>query len=155
MADQLATEVNMAEDSITMLYDGDCPICRHEACRLSERGSRIELQNIAAADFDAAKYGLSKDQVMRVLHVVLPDGRVLKRMDAVRKVYDVAGLGRLARWTCLPVVRQITDLMYALFARFRARLGRLLPNPPDPSPKGEGEQGFATKRFIAGAPPSL
>jgi predicted DCC family thiol-disulfide oxidoreductase YuxK len=125
MTAQLPIEVNMEENPITMLYDGDCPICRREACRLGERSGRIVLQNIAATDFDAAKYGLGKDEVMRVLHVVQPDGRILKSMDAVRKVYDVAGLGRLTLWTRLPVVRQITDLLYALFARNRQRLGRL------------------------------
>jgi predicted DCC family thiol-disulfide oxidoreductase YuxK len=116
----------MANGPITMLYDGNCPICRQAACRLRAGSGLIFLDDIAALGFDATRYGLRKEDVTQVLHVVLPDGEIVTRMRAIRKVYEAVGLGGLARWTNWPVIRTITDIAYALFARHRVRLGRLL-----------------------------
>jgi predicted DCC family thiol-disulfide oxidoreductase YuxK len=113
---------------LKLLYDSHCPICDREATWLMRRNhqGRLTVEDIAAADFDAGKYGLTQEQVMGGLHGVLPDGRVVTRMEAFRHAYTAVGLGWLARPTGWPVLRQLSDLGYLLFARNRVRLGRLL-----------------------------
>jgi predicted DCC family thiol-disulfide oxidoreductase YuxK len=78
-----------------------------------------------------------------VLHGVLADGRVVRRVEAIRQAYQAVGLGWLVAPTRWPVVRWVLDGMYGIFARNRIRWGRLLgrqcesgkcavlPAPPD------------------------
>jgi predicted DCC family thiol-disulfide oxidoreductase YuxK len=62
---------------------------------------------------------------MGVLHGILPDGRVVRGVEAIRQVYGAVGLGWLVAPTRLPVIRWGLDCMYGAFARNRVRLGRL------------------------------
>ena len=68
-------------------------------------------EDISDPAFDPARYGLTAEQVRTVLHVVLPDGRVLRAMDAVR-VYHAVGLGWLVAPTGWPGVRWLADGSY-------------------------------------------
>jgi predicted DCC family thiol-disulfide oxidoreductase YuxK len=117
----------MSNQPFKLLYDGDCPFCRREAEWLKRRDRRgnLTLENIAAIGFDPAKYGLTREEVMGVLHGILPDGRIVRRLEAVRQAYQAAGLGWLVAPTRLPIVRGALDRMYLVFARNRIRLGRL------------------------------
>ena len=56
----------------------------------------IVPEDISDPAFDPARYGLTAEQVRTAMHVVLPDGRVLRAMDAVRAAYARRGT-RLAR----------------------------------------------------------
>jgi len=113
-------------DILTMLYDGACPFCRREADWLKrrDRSDRLRLVDIADGNFESAKYGLTDEEVSGVLHAILPDGTVLKGMDAVREAYRVVGLGWILAPTKLPGVRAIFDMLYGCFARNRLALGR-------------------------------
>jgi predicted DCC family thiol-disulfide oxidoreductase YuxK len=117
----------MRKERFKLLYDGDCPFCRHEVewLKRRDRDDRLELENIAALGFDPARYGLSREEVMGSLHGVLPDGHVVRRVEAVRQAYRAVGLGWVVAPTRLPIVRGMLDVLYGLFARNRLRLGRL------------------------------
>lgn len=112
---------------LLLLYDGDCPFCRREVewLKRRDRSGRLAVENIAALGFDPGRYGLTRDEVMGSLHGVLPDGRVVRRLEAVRQAYKAVGLGWLVVPTRLPIVRGVLDGTYGLFARNRLRLGRL------------------------------
>ena len=117
----------MATWQFKLFYDGECPFCRREVKWLTrrDRAGNLATEDIAALGFDPALYGLTRDDVARVLHGVKADGTVLRGMDAVREAYRAVGLGWLAAPTRLPVVRTISDCLYGLFARNRLILGRL------------------------------
>jgi predicted DCC family thiol-disulfide oxidoreductase YuxK len=116
-----------------VLYDGECPFCRRDVEWLKRRDHRgdLALEDIAAIGFDPAKYGLSQDEVQRVLHGVMSDGTILKGMDAVCEAYKTVGLGWLVAPTRLPVLRAASNGLYRLFARFRRPLGRFFANGCD------------------------
>ena len=118
----------MPKQRFKLLYDGDCPFCRREAewLKRRDRHDRLALENIAALGFDPARYGLTREEVMGSLHGVLPDGHVVRRVEAIRQAYKAVGLGWLVAPTRLPIIRGVLDRMYGLFARNRIRLGRLL-----------------------------
>jgi predicted DCC family thiol-disulfide oxidoreductase YuxK len=117
----------MPKQQFKLLYDGDCPFCRREVewLKRCDRNDKLALEDIAALGFDPARYGLTREEVMGSLHGILPDGRVVSRVEAIRQAYRAVGLGWLVAATRLPIIRGVLDGMYGLFARNRIRLGRL------------------------------
>jgi predicted DCC family thiol-disulfide oxidoreductase YuxK len=118
----------MSEQRFKLLYDGDCPFCRREVewLKRRDRTDNLAIENIAAIGFDPSRYGLTRREIMGSLHGVLPDGRIVRRMEAARRAYQAVGLGWMAAATKLPIVRGALDGMYGIFARNRMRLARLL-----------------------------
>ena len=108
-------------EQLKLLYDGQCSICRRAIERLKrrDRENRIVLEDISDPGFDPGRYGLTAEQVRAVMHVVLPDGRVLRAMDAVRAAYAAVGRGWLLAPTAWPGIRWLADAFYRYFARHR------------------------------------
>ena len=118
----------MIATPLTLLYDGACPICVTEMSRLArmDRSHRLRFVDIAAPGFDASPYGATREEMMTLMHAVLPDGRVLVGIDALHAAYSAVHLGWLwapARW---PLLRRYADALYARFARNRMRVSRAL-----------------------------
>jgi predicted DCC family thiol-disulfide oxidoreductase YuxK len=113
---------------LKLLYDGECPICRRAVGWLSrrDREGRLRFEDFAALGFDPAKYGLSRDEVARMMHAVTADGRVLQGMDAIREALKAVGLGWILAPSRLPVLRTVTDCAYRVLSRFRTPLSSLI-----------------------------
>jgi len=109
---------------IEVLYDGDCPLCDREVkmLRRLDRKRRIRFTNIAAAEFKAGDYGLTQDKLMAEIHARLPDGAWIRGVEVFRRIYSALGWGPVVRLTRLPVVSNLLDGAYRLFARNRLRL---------------------------------
>jgi predicted DCC family thiol-disulfide oxidoreductase YuxK len=111
--------------SITILIDGQCPLCRREASfleRLDRGRHRLGIADITDPAFEAGRYGLSDAAVMDSIHGILPDGRVIRGMEVFRRAYRAVGFGWLLAPTGWPVLRPLFDRLYAWFARNRLRL---------------------------------
>jgi predicted DCC family thiol-disulfide oxidoreductase YuxK len=107
-----------------LLFDGDCPLCKREVGmleRLNKRG-RLALEDIAAPDFEPARYGRTYAELMGQIHGVLPDGSLVTGTEVFRRAYAAVGLGALAAPTGWPVLRPMFDLAYRVFAKNRLRL---------------------------------
>ncbi|MEL6797878.1 MAG: DUF393 domain-containing protein, partial [Planctomycetota bacterium] len=86
----------MSTPEFTILIDGDCPLCRHEANlmrKLDKGRGNLELVDIAEPDFDASTYGTTFETVMGHIHGVLPDGRLVTGMEVFRRAYAAVGWG--------------------------------------------------------------
>ncbi|MSQ06864.1 MAG: DUF393 domain-containing protein [Dehalococcoidia bacterium] len=123
-----------------LLYNGQCPFCRQEVRWLQcwNRRGYLAFEDIAAPEFDAARYGLTREDLMGVMHGVFPDGRVVRKVEVFRQAYRAAGLGWLVALTGWPVLRWGFDGLYSLFARYRVSLGRLLGRSCDAGACGLG-----------------
>ncbi len=110
--------------AIEVFYDGDCPLCKREinVLRLMDRGDRLRLTNIAATDFDAAKYDITMERFMEEMHGRLPSGEWVTGVEAFRHIYGAFGFGWLVSATRLPGVSHLADKAYHVFARNRLRL---------------------------------
>ena len=111
---------------LTLLIDGQCPLCSREASWLARRDKkgRLGFVDIASDGFDPARYGKTQDEVMGAIHAVTSEGEILTGVEVFRRAYSEIGLGWLLAPTRLPVLRQITDAIYRVFARIRPRLQR-------------------------------
>lgn len=111
----------------TLLYDSECPFCRREVewLKRRDRRDRLAVVDIAAPEFDPARFGLTPAQVVAELHGVLPDGTVTRGMESMRRAWAAVGLGALMAPTGWPVLRVFCDLGYRVFARYRVPMGRL------------------------------
>ena len=114
-----------------LLFDGQCPFCARELRWLQrrDRHGHLAVEDISTADFDSARYGLTREQVMGVMHGVFPDGRIATKVEAFREAYALVGLGWLLAPTGWRGLRWIANSGYELFARYRVPLGRLLGGP--------------------------
>ncbi len=115
------------EPTFTLLYDSACPFCRREVewLKRRDRDARLAVVDIAADGFDPGRFGLTPADVVAELHGVLPDGRVTRGMESMRRAWSAVGIGWAMAPTGWPVLRVFFDLGYRVFARYRVPLGRL------------------------------
>ena len=110
---------------LTILIDGDCPLCAREA-RLLERmdrgRGRLEMVDIAAPGFDPAAYGATMEQVTGSIHAYDEQARLHTGMAVFRHAYALVGWGWLLAPTGWPLLRPVFDAFYRWFARNRYRL---------------------------------
>jgi predicted DCC family thiol-disulfide oxidoreductase YuxK len=123
----------MPETRPTLVYDGDCGICRYWVDYwqgLTGERVRYRPYQEAAADFPA----IAPDAFAHAIQLIEPDGRVYSGAAATYRVLRHAP-GRAAWWwlyTHLPGFSSASEWIYAFFARRRGwlnRVSRLLWGP--------------------------
>jgi predicted DCC family thiol-disulfide oxidoreductase YuxK len=127
----------MNGEPFKLLFDGQCPFCRREVewLKRRDRHGRLVAEDISDPNFQAEAYDLSQTEVMGVLHGIMPDGRIVRRVEAIREAYRVVGLGWLVAPLSWPIVGWLADRAYGVFARNRVALGRLFGRRCDGSCK--------------------
>lgn len=111
-----------------LFYDGACPICSREMSYLKKRDKNnlISFVDISSPEFDPKKYNKSNDDFMKQIHARLPSGEIITGMEVFRQAYNRVGYGWLLFPTKLPVIKQIADLCYAIFAKNRMKISKFL-----------------------------
>ncbi len=110
----------------TLVYDGDCNVCRYWVAYWQElTHGRVVFRAYqeAAADFPA----IPSEAFQRAIQLIEPDGRVYSGAAATFRVLRHAP-GRTAWWWCyshLPGVAAMSEWAYAFLARRRGLLSRL------------------------------
>jgi predicted DCC family thiol-disulfide oxidoreductase YuxK len=109
---------------IEVFFDGGCPLCRREISFLRrwDRRGKIRFTDISSPDFQAAAVDKTDDVLMAQMHGRLPDGTWLQGVEVFRRLYAAVGFGPLVLLSRLPLISQLLDWGYAVFARNRLRL---------------------------------
>ena len=109
---------------IEVFFDSACPLCAREVLMLRKRDHccRIRFTDIAAADFDPSALGLDLATLMAGIHGRLPGGELVTGVEVFRRLYAAVGFERLVALSRLPVISQVLDAAYAVFAKNRLRL---------------------------------
>jgi predicted DCC family thiol-disulfide oxidoreductase YuxK len=118
-------------DSLTIYYDGLCPLCMAEINLLTAR-NRLGLLNfidVSRKDFTDASHAVSCADAMAQMRGLLGSGQLLTGIPVFTEAYRRADLPFLAwlfsrRWT-----RPLLDVAYAWFARYRHAISRVLGTP--------------------------
>lgn len=111
-----------SNETIDLLYDGDCPLCNREICYLKtkENKEKLKFVDIASKDFSVSKYkGLDYETAMSQMHGVDSQGNLLVGLDAFAVVYAKSQLILMATILNLPFLRIILDPLYRAFAKNR------------------------------------
>ncbi len=124
---------------IAVLYDGGCPFCLRSIrwLRHLDRYGRLEFLNARDWEPISRRFPrLDRQACLEEIHVVHPNGKILRGFDAYRSLARVLpGARLLAPLLHLPGIAQIGRPMARGFARHRMRIaffgpGRF-PGPKD------------------------
>lgn len=109
---------------IEVFFDGGCPLCLREINFLKhrDRHGKIRFTDIDAAEFHPEVLGKTYDELMAKIYGRLPEGKWITGVEVFRRLYSAIGFGPLVMLTRLPVLSQMLDLGYHVFARNRLRL---------------------------------
>jgi predicted DCC family thiol-disulfide oxidoreductase YuxK len=118
----------MEDSTLTVFYDGACPLCRREIgwYRRRRNDGCIDWLDVSQCGDDVLPIGFNREILLARFHVALPDGRVVSGPPAFAALWlRYPGL-RWAGWlTRIPPLPLLLELVYRLFLRFRPRLQRL------------------------------
>ncbi len=119
----MSNSINEAYE-VEMFYDGGCPLCLREIrmVRYWDRQSKIRFTDIDSPSFHAEAVGKSYQELMAQMHGRLPDGTWVQGVEVFRRLYAAVGFVGLAAFSRLPLVSQVLNLGYTVFARNRLRL---------------------------------
>ena len=115
----------------TVIYDGDCPLCRGALRRLSKIAppGSVSARSFREHGVLASYPGLDAARVEEAVHVVTADGEVLQGAAAILELARHRWWGRLLsrarRWK---MVRRGMDAAYRWVARNRHRARWALPD---------------------------
>jgi len=119
-----------ATGQIEVLYDGLCRVCLTNKAVLESQDSEgiLRFVNIAAEDYDADDHaGVDFSDAMNELHVILPDGTILRGTEAVFRAYETVGLDWAVGILGSPVLRWFTDFAYKLLSENREWISEWVP----------------------------
>jgi predicted DCC family thiol-disulfide oxidoreductase YuxK len=113
--------------SATVLYDGDCGLCRWTVDKLLWWDRRRRLREVALQDPEAARLlpGMDDDERMGSFHLVGSDGSVVSGAPAIPAVLRLVPLGRPLA-AVADAAPGLTARGYRWVTEHRLRLSRLL-----------------------------
>ncbi len=123
---------------LTLFYDGGCPLCAFEMDNLRRRANVVGgvgvngaaaplvFVDISHPNFDPSICSASPAQMMTAIHGMRPDSTLVVGVPALRLAYQAVGLGALVAPTGWRWLAPIFDWLYALLARYRQPISRLL-----------------------------
>jgi len=113
----------------TLIYDGECGICRAAVQRLRRWDREQRLRFVPFQDGAVvARFGVSLPALAAAMHLVLPDGRVFAGADAVPELLRLfPGKRWMAPLFRVPGVLPVARRVYAWIAARRHCLVRGIP----------------------------
>lgn len=112
---------------LTVLYDGNCVLCRTSANRLRRHDptSRVELLDLHDPSISERFPQVDLDKAMRLMQAVDANGRVSSGVDAWVEVGRVLPGWRAVAWLLkIPGIHAVAGWFYAWVARNRYRWNR-------------------------------
>ena len=107
---------------ITVFYDGQCGLCNKEIDhykKISPRGI-FQWRDISNSEVALRQLGIAPIDALKLLHAVDAEKQLHIGVDAFILIWVQLKRWRLlAAFVALPVVRQMVDIGYRAFARWR------------------------------------
>ena len=120
----MKTQPENAACSLTVLYDGECPLCRSEI-RLFQGMEPLEpvAWHDVSAPLATLPAGGDRAAYLARFHVQRSDGVILSGAEAFAALWSVLpGWRWLGRFARLPGIMPVVELAYRGFLRLRPRL---------------------------------
>lgn len=113
----------------TIIYDGKCPVCAGTVQWLRDKGlaGSFELLECRSEQRRMMHPEVNRDECMRAIHLVLPDGTVLAGEKALPEIISrLKGYRLAAPLFRLPGASRISRTAYRWFAGRRYRIAAIL-----------------------------
>jgi len=122
-------------EEVNIIYDSRCGVCKLEIDFLARRDAekvnvgapRLRVTDLEGDGYDPtdpANGGVTYREGMAAIHGVTADGTVVKGVPVFSLAYNQVGLGWLFRVTTWPIVKQLVNVGYDLFAKYRTNITR-------------------------------
>jgi predicted DCC family thiol-disulfide oxidoreductase YuxK len=124
--------------AITVLYDGSCPICIKEMHQYQrfEKSGEVNWFDITGQDEWLLARQIDPDAALLELHVLTPEGKLVKGVDAFILLWQRAPLLRPIAWIAsLPLLKSFIKNSYGWFTRRRLEKDGRLPGRSCKKPK--------------------
>jgi len=122
---------NNLSKPITLLYDGDCPICKREITHLQRHNTKqlVHFIDISTQNYQKESYAnIDYNMAMKAIHAIDASGNVLKGPAAFQQLYIRCGYPMLSLLYGLPILHAFFSRIYYLFAKYRLQItGRKSP----------------------------
>lgn len=114
-------------ESLTIFYDGQCPLCVTEmrALKRLDRQQRINLVDLHQDNFQSIWPNIDKSQAMKKIHGQL-NGQVITGLDVTYHAWRLVGKKCRVVWLNWPLIRPLANQAYTVFAKHRHRISTLL-----------------------------
>ena len=107
---------------IKVFYDGKCNLCSKEINyyrRISPIGI-FDWQDINLLSDKYVNMGINISDALKTLHVIDIDNKLYLGVDAFIKIWNNLAYWKiLARLISIPIIRQLANIAYKLFANWR------------------------------------
>lgn len=105
----------------TLFYDGRCPLCSKEMTLLKRlKNSSLVLVDIHEEDSLGLMYPKTSNELLSVLHLKTAEQEWVTGIDASVMAWSHTKYGFLYKPLRWPILKQLSDYIYAIWARRRA-----------------------------------
>ncbi|MGJ8681680.1 thiol-disulfide oxidoreductase DCC family protein [Paraglaciecola sp.] len=117
----------MTDNTLTIFYDGHCPLCSLEMDKLKryDKLDRIVLVNLHQENFSREYPDIDTNKAMQILHGRY-QGKTLLALDVTHRAWTLVGKGVFVAPLSFPIIRQIAHLGYLLLAKYRQPISECL-----------------------------
>lgn len=115
-------------DTLTLYYDGKCPLCMAEIHFLQGRNQRqlLHFVDVSAASYDETRHQVSCSAALESMHARTGSGELLTGVAVFAQAYRRAGLPKLAWLLSRPLLTPGFNFGYRFFARHRHRISSVI-----------------------------
>ena len=117
--------------SLSVFYDGNCPICRKEIAfyETREGSHKIEWVNVHTNSRKLKMADISKCNALARLHVITSDGNISTGVDAFQTIWrTLPNFTFLANLLDVPALRWLSSGLYQYFLKHRSSFQTLVSN---------------------------
>jgi predicted DCC family thiol-disulfide oxidoreductase YuxK len=113
---------------LTIFFDGGCPLCAREIGHLErlDHAKNLAFEDIYAPLFSERFPHIDQHKADQILHGQWHDGGIIYGLEVTYHSWALVGKGHwvaILRW---PIFKQLAQLGYRFFARYRHRISALL-----------------------------
>lgn len=114
--------------SLTIYYDGECPLCLAEIHFLKSRNKQglLVFVNVAAPQYDEVTHQLSCKLALTTMQGRLGDGTQLEGIPVFAEAYKRANLPTMAWLFTRPWLTPMLNASYFVFARYRHSISKAI-----------------------------
>jgi predicted DCC family thiol-disulfide oxidoreductase YuxK len=117
---------------LTIFYDGGCPLCAAEISHIQrlDTDKKMAFEDIYAPHFSKRFPHIDQQQADLILHGEWKNGGMIYGLDVTYHSWALVGKGHwvaVFRW---PFFKQVANIGYRFFARYRHRISAFVTGKP-------------------------